>query len=199
MAELQAVALFLECVLSFCFLDLYFDSQAAINTCILEVALASFWGLSNDRVDAATGVTADFLFYLPMGVCKHFLITEDTVVSGNACHFVKDIFQSAGPGHNVVPSLIVMDIDWNFTTRIWHLDSYLFAGSMSWKSSSLCSYLIKAVHEQLLVTVRKRLYNKGYPGVLCLLCGKVELLDYIFTCGQDVGVQSKILAEVSMH
>ncbi|KAG9297310.1 hypothetical protein G9A89_001999 [Geosiphon pyriformis] len=73
----------------------------------------------------------------------------------------------------------------------------MLAGSTSWKSSVLRSYLMKAVHRRLLVAVRKRLYNKSYPGVQCLLCGEVKLPNHAFSCALDVGIQEKILAEAS--
>ncbi|KAG9292017.1 hypothetical protein G9A89_017916 [Geosiphon pyriformis] len=43
-------------------------------------------------------------------------------------------------------------------------------------------------------TVRKRLYDKGYPGVFCLLCGEVKLFDHVFSCISDANIQKKILA-----
>ncbi|KAG9295585.1 hypothetical protein G9A89_003888 [Geosiphon pyriformis] len=39
---------------------------------------------------------------------------------------------------------------------------------------------------RLPVVVRKRLYNKLYPSVLCLLCYEVELPDHVFTCFHDI-------------
>ncbi|KAG9300094.1 hypothetical protein G9A89_018371 [Geosiphon pyriformis] len=178
MTELQTVALSLKCMLFFCSLVLYLNSQAVINACVLKVVLAipdfynkcwiekrhifnlirdkdlivcwvkikSYSGVcDNNKIDAAAGVTADSSFYLLTDVHKHFLMAEDTAVSGNARHFVKDVFQ-------------------------W-----------------------------LFVTVRKKLYDRNYPGVLYLLYNKVELSDHVFTCSQDIGVQSKILAEASTH
>ncbi|KAG9300324.1 hypothetical protein G9A89_011397 [Geosiphon pyriformis] len=58
--------------------------------------------------------------------------------------------------------------------------------------------LVLAIMWHLPMAVKKRLYNKDYPGVLCLLCDMIKLSDHIFTCGQDVGIWSEILAEVSM-
>ncbi|KAG9305676.1 hypothetical protein G9A89_022598 [Geosiphon pyriformis] len=130
----------------------------------------------NIRVDAAVGVAAGSLYYLPMGVHKHFLMAENTAVFGNAYHFVRDIFQSVccaqwevGLGRNMVPSLLIMEINWDFTAKIWHSDSHLLAG-----------------------------FTK-YPSMLCLLCSKVELPNHVFTCGQDTGICDKILAEASTH
>ncbi|KAG9288917.1 hypothetical protein G9A89_019539 [Geosiphon pyriformis] len=73
----------------------------------------------------------------------------------------------------------------------------MLAGSTSWKFSVLQSYLIKAVHHQLLMAIQKRLYDKSYSGVLCLLCKEVELLNYVFSCAMDAGVQDEILAKAA--
>ncbi|KAG9288774.1 hypothetical protein G9A89_023071 [Geosiphon pyriformis] len=59
---------------------------------------------------------------------------------------------------------------------------------MSRKLANLYTYLMKAIYKQLLVVVRKRLYNRDYSGVQCLLYGKVELFDYVFTCSDDSGL-----------
>ncbi|KAG9285554.1 hypothetical protein G9A89_006542 [Geosiphon pyriformis] len=57
----------------------------------------------------------------------------------------------------------------------------MLGGKWALKSSYLYTYLIKAVHHQMPVVVRKQLYDKCYPGVLCLLCCEVELSDHVFT------------------
>ncbi|KAG9291920.1 hypothetical protein G9A89_004858 [Geosiphon pyriformis] len=58
---------------------------------------------------------------------------------------------------------------------------------------------MKAVHRRLPVAVRKKLYNKCYPGVLCLLCSSVEFPDHAFTCVRKSGICDEILAEASAH
>ncbi|KAG9300595.1 hypothetical protein G9A89_005195 [Geosiphon pyriformis] len=58
---------------------------------------------------------------------------------------------------------------------------------------------MKAVHRRLPVAVRKRLYNKYYPGVLCLLCSSVKFSDHSFTCAHESGIRKEILAETSIH
>ncbi|KAG9301093.1 hypothetical protein G9A89_012476 [Geosiphon pyriformis] len=73
----------------------------------------------------------------------------------------------------------------------------MLAGSTSWKSSVLQSYLMKAVHHHLPVAVRKRLYNKNYSGVLCLLCREMELPNHVFSCAMDADVYNGILAETA--
>ncbi|KAG9304070.1 hypothetical protein G9A89_005980 [Geosiphon pyriformis] len=195
MAELQAIALALECIPFSCSVVLHFDSQMAINACISEMSLSvpdfhsSCWlercqifnlvcdkNLSvhwvkvkghfgvygNIRVDAAAGDAAFSQFSLPVGVSEHFLVAENILVFGNTCYFVQDLFRSIccaqwemGPGQDVI-----------LTIR---------------RSSYLRTYLMKAVHHQMSVVVRKWLYDKCYPGVLCLLYYEVELLDHVFT------------------
>ncbi|KAG9287384.1 hypothetical protein G9A89_023756 [Geosiphon pyriformis] len=73
----------------------------------------------------------------------------------------------------------------------------MLAGFTSRTSSTLRTYVIKAVHRRLPVAVRKRLYNKCYPSVLCLFCDKVEFSDHIFTCVHESGIRGKILVEAS--
>ncbi|KAG9303268.1 hypothetical protein G9A89_013594 [Geosiphon pyriformis] len=57
---------------------------------------------------------------------------------------------------------------------------------------------MKAVHRRLPVVIRKRLYDKRYPNVLCLFCGGMEFSDHAFTCVHESGVCGKILAETSV-
>ncbi|KAG9304067.1 hypothetical protein G9A89_005977 [Geosiphon pyriformis] len=112
---------------------------------------------------------------------------------------VDKIIVKAGPSHNVVPVASLQSFDWIASTQVWHPDLHMLAGFTSQKSAILHTYLIKALHRRLPVVVHKRLYNKSYPGVQCLLCGKVELPDHVFTCLQDVYIQRDILSEVSAH
>ncbi|KAG9293615.1 hypothetical protein G9A89_005618 [Geosiphon pyriformis] len=160
----------------------------------------------NVMADLMVGVAVCSLFSLLAGVCKHFLVAEDTPVSGNAHYFVRNIFWSvccacweAGSGCNMIPHKLVECVDWAAMTKIWHLDSHMLTGFISRKSSNLYTYLIKAVHRQLPIVVRKKIYDKCYPSVLCLLCDEVEFSDYAFTCAHNVGVCSEVLAKASAH
>ncbi|KAG9287170.1 hypothetical protein G9A89_003018 [Geosiphon pyriformis] len=99
MTELQAVVLALECVLFSCSVDLYLDSQAAIDTCVSEMLFDKdfivYWikikdhsGIaSNVKTDTFASEAADSPVFLPVGVQKHFLITENMAMFGNTCHF----------------------------------------------------------------------------------------------------------------
>ncbi|KAG9292117.1 hypothetical protein G9A89_005261 [Geosiphon pyriformis] len=197
--KLQAVALVLECVPSFCTVVLYLDSQAAIDACVSEMflAISDFYGHSGVIGNVVTDAAADHAicskFFLPVRVHKRFLVAEATAVSDNVCHFVRDVFWTiccacweAGLGQVVVSSDIV---------GVWHSDFHMLAGFTSWEFSSLYTYLMKAVYQQLSVAVRKGLYNRRYPDMLCLLYGKVELPDHVFTCILDAGIWEEVLAE----
>ncbi|KAG9294215.1 hypothetical protein G9A89_021574 [Geosiphon pyriformis] len=160
----------------------------------------------NKRADLAAWAASGFFFSLLTGVCKHFLVVESTAVSGNARHFVRDIFQSichahwkAGPGYDVIPDALIGCINWVVMTKVWHPNSHMLAGFTSHKSLTLCTYLIKAVHRRLPVAVRKKLYNKCYSGVLCLLCSGVEFPDHAFTYVRESGICDEILVETSAH
>ncbi|KAG9307225.1 hypothetical protein G9A89_017053 [Geosiphon pyriformis] len=129
-----------------------------------------------------------------------FLVAEDTVVSDNARHFVRDLFRSicrahweAGPGCDVVSVDMLGDFDWVASVRVWHPDSHILAEFTSQKLADLHTYLMKALHRKLLVAVRKRLYNRCYLGVQCLLCREVELPNHVFSCSQDVHTHKEIL------
>ncbi|KAG9305794.1 hypothetical protein G9A89_001083 [Geosiphon pyriformis] len=73
----------------------------------------------------------------------------------------------------------------------------MLSGFTSKKSANLHTYLMKTVYRQLPVVIRKRLYNKSYPGVLCLLYDKVELSNHIFTCFGDSGFYENILVKAA--
>ncbi|KAG9304132.1 hypothetical protein G9A89_019694 [Geosiphon pyriformis] len=160
----------------------------------------------NVEADLAAGAASGSLFSLFADVCKHFLVAKGVAISGNACHFVRDIFQSichvhweTGPGCDVVLDVIIGCIDWVVTVKVWHPDSHMLAGFTSHKFLTLHTYLIKAVHRRLPVAVRKRLYDKCYPSVLCLLCSGVEFSDHAFTCVHESDVYGEILAEAFAH
>ncbi|KAG9292906.1 hypothetical protein G9A89_016268 [Geosiphon pyriformis] len=209
LSELQAVTLALECIPSSCLVVLHLDSEAAIDACVSELAfvierrhvanlirdkdLAVSWvkikGHSgvpgNDQADVLAGKAAGFPISLPFGVRECFLLAKGTAVSGNARHFIRDVFRSvcharweAGPGYDVVPAILLQHFDWDISAQVWHSDLHMLTGFTSQKLVSLRTYLMKTLHKRLLVAVRKRLYNKRYPGVQCLLCSEVELPDH---------------------
>ncbi|KAG9289809.1 hypothetical protein G9A89_015389 [Geosiphon pyriformis] len=182
MVKLQAVALALKCVPSSSSVMLYLNSQAAIDACISEMLLERrhVFDLIKDKDLSVSWVK----------------VKGHAGVLGNmeADRFARE---AAGSGQDVVLANMLRDFDWAAFVKIWHPDSHMLAGFTSCKSVDFHTYLIKALHKRLLIAVRKRLYNRCYSDVQCLLCGEVELLDYVFTCSQDVHIQGKILLEAS--
>ncbi|KAG9301979.1 hypothetical protein G9A89_021023 [Geosiphon pyriformis] len=102
-SELQAIALALECVPFFCAVDLFSDSQVALDAYKSESLLAhpdfrnfkSHLGISdNEHADKLAKNTALSTWHLPHLVSKCFLRAGGNVVSGNSRHFVCNVFQS---------------------------------------------------------------------------------------------------------
>ncbi|KAG9298836.1 hypothetical protein G9A89_015857 [Geosiphon pyriformis] len=175
--ELQAIALVLECVPSLSSVCLFSDSQAALNVCKAELLLSApdfqdkYWikrhlgVLNNDQANLLVGVSSYSDQLLPFWLKEYFVLASGSVVSGNSKHFVHD---------TLVPKL------WTV-----HPNSYMAAGFTSCYSAGSYFYFIKALHHRLPVAVRKCLYNKHYPSVMCLYCDNVEVSDYVFSCPFD--------------
>ncbi|KAG9298621.1 hypothetical protein G9A89_012689 [Geosiphon pyriformis] len=169
MAKLQTVVLFLECVLSF--------SIAAIDACIakLSSAMPDFFNLEKNlnmawvKVKEHLRVSSNIAADLVTDVAACSLFL---LLTGVCEHFLvaENTSVSAGPGCDVIPYALIGCVNWAATTKI-----------------------------QLLMAVKKRLYDKCYFSVLCLLCNKIEFSDYAFTYAHDVGVYGKILAKASVH
>ncbi|KAG9284320.1 hypothetical protein G9A89_007475 [Geosiphon pyriformis] len=186
LTELQAIALALECVPSSHSVDLFSDSQAALNACKLEMEL----------------VYPDFknCWHLPHSVDECYLRGGEAAISGNSRHFVWDIFQSVHRAHweiscgiRVVVDSLCTDIDWFRSSLVWHPDSHMAAGFTSKRTAGFWTYFIKALHHRLSVTMHKQLYNKRYPSVTCLFCSNVEVSDYVFSCLFDANGRAQLL------
>ncbi|KAG9302605.1 hypothetical protein G9A89_007309 [Geosiphon pyriformis] len=159
---------------------------------------------SNMRANVLTGEVTGSFFMLLAEVHKHFLMAENSVVFGNACYFVRNIFcficyarWEAGSGYDVILSAMLKNLDWHATAKVWYPDSHMLTGFTSQKTSNLYTYMIKAVHRRLPIAVRKRLYDKSYSGVLCLFCNETKLPDHVFTYACDIFVRNEILLEAS--
>ncbi|KAG9295765.1 hypothetical protein G9A89_008993 [Geosiphon pyriformis] len=74
---------------------------------IRDKDLAIRWVKVKDHSGVAGNVVANAAancaicskFFLPIGVCKCFLVAEAMAMSGNACHFVRNVFQSICCAH----------------------------------------------------------------------------------------------------
>ncbi|KAG9298157.1 hypothetical protein G9A89_000034 [Geosiphon pyriformis] len=226
LAELQAIALALKCVPAAHSIDLFSDSQAALDACRSELSLVcpdfhnqcwvKHWHIQNvihsknlrvswHKVKDHSGISendcadsiADVAFlsgwYFPSCVDGHFLLVDGSVVSGNFRHFVRDVYHAVchacwevGSSSGFLASSLHSD----------HPDLNMATGFTSRLTADTRTYLMKALHHQLSVAVQKHIYNKCYPSVLCLYCGKRSLsglslpssvvLQLISTCALDL-------------
>ncbi|KAG9292461.1 hypothetical protein G9A89_002945 [Geosiphon pyriformis] len=205
LTKLQIIILALECVSSFRSVDLFSDSQAALDACMSEsllfhpefrnycwikcrhivnvihrknldvnwIKIKSYLSiLDNKHANALAKDAAASAWHLPYLVSECFLSADGIVVSGNFRHFVHDVFFMVDGLH--------ADIDWFKSSLMWHSNSYLAAG-------------FTTLYYWLPVAMCKHLYNRGYPSVVCLYCGNVEILDHVFSCPHDSTVHAHLL------
>ncbi|KAG9304509.1 hypothetical protein G9A89_020073 [Geosiphon pyriformis] len=192
MAELQAVALALEYVPFSC-------DDKDLTVCWIKIK-GHFGVIGNVKADTLASKAAGSLVFLPVGMQEQFLMAESLAVSGNTYHFIWGVFRSicracweAGSGCNIIAEVSVSDVNWVTISKIWYSNSHMLVEFTSQKSTILCMYIIKAVYHRLSVTVHKKLYNKKYSGMLCLLCDEIELPDYVLDlCHSDIGLYSVI-------
>ncbi|KAG9288178.1 hypothetical protein G9A89_020484 [Geosiphon pyriformis] len=209
--ELQAIALALEsvsfshsqaaldaCRLEFSLVCLDFRNRCWIEHCHiatiihqknLDVNWVKVKGHSdvsnNEYADAFAKDAALSAWCLPHLVSERFLCAGGTAVSDNSRHFVHDVFQSVGVGFCVVDNSLRADINWFKSSMVWHTNSHLVSSFTSMHMADNHTYFMKALYYRLLVAVRKHLYNRRYPSVVCLFCGDVETSDHVFLCPQD--------------
>ncbi|KAG9294787.1 hypothetical protein G9A89_000150 [Geosiphon pyriformis] len=207
LAELQAIALALECVSAACSIDLFLDSQAALDAFRSELSLhirnvihsknlrvswhkiKSHSGVSgNNYADSIANAASLSGWYLPFYMDGHFLLVDGGVVSGNSRHFVRDVYHAVchacwkvSSSSGFLASSLHSDVDWLSSFRVWHPDLNMATGFTSRLTADTCTYLMKALHHRIPVTVQKCIYNKYYPSVLCLYCGEVEVSNHVFS------------------
>ncbi|KAG9306726.1 hypothetical protein G9A89_004435 [Geosiphon pyriformis] len=229
----EAIALALECVLFFWSVDLFLDSQAAIDACRSEslsigpnfrnccwikhrhianvihcknldvnwIKVKDHLGvLGNKHADVLAKNAALSAWHLSYLVSKRFLKAGVDMVFGNSRHFVCNVFRSihrahweVGSGFQFVPGCLRADVDWLRSFLVWHLDSHMTTSFTSSRTAGFHTYFMKALHYCFPVAVRKRLYDKGYPSVVCLFCGEVEVSDHVFSCFSDADNHTGLL------
>ncbi|KAG9306908.1 hypothetical protein G9A89_000776 [Geosiphon pyriformis] len=126
--------------------------------------------VDNIKADVLANKITSLSLSLPVGIRERFLVAKGTAVSGNACYFVRDLYWSicracweAGSSFDIVPDIMIREIDWGTTAAVWHFDSHMLFEFTSRKSANLHTYLMNTVYRWLLVAVRKKLYKRSYP------------------------------------
>ncbi|KAG9294142.1 hypothetical protein G9A89_021501 [Geosiphon pyriformis] len=210
LAKLQAIALALECVPLSSSVRLFSDSQSALDACRSELSLCwvehhhivnlicskslevSFYKvkshsgvLGNERADKIAGATSFSKWYLPFCLSKHFLTANGGVVSGNARHFIRDIYRSeVGSGSEVLVGHLFFEVDWLHSSLVWHLDLHMAMGFISRPSASVRTYFMKALHYWLPVALLN-----SHVGVWKMLSGfsffSSDILHLLSFCVSD--------------
>ncbi|KAG9302917.1 hypothetical protein G9A89_022334 [Geosiphon pyriformis] len=194
LAELQAVALALKCVLSLSSISLFTNSQTVLDVCKLELSLV--------YLNFQNWCWIEYWHMIKIVQKKNLNISwhkvkEHLDVSDNMCADVfADVasfslwcFSSWLNKHYILAKDNIVSGNFrHFVHKIfclflvWHFDLHMAAGFTSRPTVGIYTYFIKALYYQLLVAVQKCLYNKYYPSVLCLYYGNIEILDYAFFC-----------------
>ncbi|KAG9304903.1 hypothetical protein G9A89_010765 [Geosiphon pyriformis] len=173
LTELQAIALALECISSSRSVDLFLDRHSGV--------------LGNEQADKLARAAALFGWHLPHSVNEHYLRGGGAAISVHCAHW------EISCGMGVVADSLHTDIDWFRSSLVWHPDSHMAAGFISKWTAGFQTYFMKALHHWLPVAIRKRLYDKRYPSVMCLFCGDVEVSDHVFSCSFDANSRAQLL------
>ncbi|KAG9301763.1 hypothetical protein G9A89_003310 [Geosiphon pyriformis] len=201
LAELQVIALALECAPLSSTIYLFLDSQSALDACKSELGLVcsdfhnQCWVehqhivnvIHDKNLKVSWHKVKDHSGCLPPRLDEHFIVTDYGVVSDNSRHFVLDIYQSICHAHWEVSSGskfledgLWSDVDWVHSSLVWHSDLHMAASFTSQFSANAHMYFIKALYHHLPVVIRKHLYRRLYPSVLCLYCNDMEVSDHAF-------------------
>ncbi|KAG9287615.1 hypothetical protein G9A89_019676 [Geosiphon pyriformis] len=211
LAELQAIALALECVSLLSSVHLFSDSQSALYACRselclvcpnfcnqcwverhhivnlihskeLEVSFHKIKGHSgiprNEHANEIAGTASFSKWYLPSCLSEHFLMADGGVVSGNARHFICDIYRSicrthweVGSGFEILVGCLFSEVDWLHSSLVWHPDLHMATGFTSKSSANVRTYFIKALHYWL----------------------PIEMSDHVFFCKIDKSTRRQLL------
>ncbi|KAG9290374.1 hypothetical protein G9A89_007105 [Geosiphon pyriformis] len=193
MAELQAIALTLECVPSSCSINLFSNSQAALNACKSESRLIcpdfrnQCWIEHCHIVNVIHQKNLDINWVKVKGHSGVLGNEQADAFAGAAVlsnmhlpHMINECFLKASG-----TIILHANVDWFKSSLVWHPDLHLAAGFTSAHIAGLRTYFMKALHHHFLVAVHKCLYNRGYLSVICLFCGNVEISDHVFSCPFD--------------
>ncbi|KAG9307291.1 hypothetical protein G9A89_017119 [Geosiphon pyriformis] len=166
------------------------DSLKNLGTVDCRAEAAVFFkdiDLGNDCADNITDATSLSGWYFPSCMDGHFLLADSGVVS--VCHAHWEVDSGSG----FLANSLCSDVDWLSSSRVWHPDLNMATGFTSRLTADTHTYFMKALHHQFPVAVRKCIYNKCYPSVICLYCGEVEISDHVFSCAIDDSACHQVL------
>ncbi|KAG9299911.1 hypothetical protein G9A89_009639 [Geosiphon pyriformis] len=157
-----AITLALNCVSISSIVELFTDSQMSLDICKFNIGMS----VSNFycKSDFFANATVFSKFMLPLNMPYYFFRIENRFVSGNTCHFVKNLFDAVN-FVNIVETGDAGKIDTHKLFSVWHSD----------------------------VTMRKRLYNSRYLSIICIRCDMVEDSDHLFLCLHDDNTKKTVL------
>ncbi|KAG9287439.1 hypothetical protein G9A89_023811 [Geosiphon pyriformis] len=214
--ELQTIALALKCVPSFRSVDLFSDSQAAVDACKSESLLVypdfrNYCWIECHHI--ANVICHKNLEVIWIKVRGHLSISSNKcadaltkkTASSAWClpHLVgKRFLKTGGTAVSGNSRRFVCDVfcsvhhvHWEVGSGFWVVTDGLCA-NVNWSKSSLVwhpnSYLAVG-STSLPVAVHKRLYDRRYSSVVYLYCGDVEISDHVFFCSHDATGRVQLL------
>ncbi|KAG9287888.1 hypothetical protein G9A89_017483 [Geosiphon pyriformis] len=214
LAEMQTITLVLDCIPNHSSVVLFTDSQASLDLCatILVSTKPDFrrkcWMechtsiIGNKCANFFAGAVTGSSFIFPVKTLHHFLSVEGRTLSGNACHMTRRLYEAVnlvGWKSRYVSDMVDESfsdlIDKHHTFNMWHMDGQIKSSYTISASVMLSLYFVKALHHQLPVVKRKKLYNLSYLNVLCIHYGLLEDSDHIFVCVFNVNTRNDLILE----
>ncbi|KAG9296806.1 hypothetical protein G9A89_002203 [Geosiphon pyriformis] len=186
MAELQTIALALECVSSSSSVHLFSDSQMALDACKSELVKGYSGVLSNECADALAmaATMSEHSLLLHVNVC--YILAGGVAVSENSKHFVRDIFccihyaqWEIGSGFRVLVTNLHGNVNWCRFSLVWHSDMHMAAGFIVSDHVFSCDS-DTAIHAQLLDT--HAVIWEALSNLLWLLS---QLIQLMLSCVSD--------------
>ncbi|KAG9291034.1 hypothetical protein G9A89_012906 [Geosiphon pyriformis] len=211
--ELQAIVLALKCMPAAHFVHLFLDNQVALDAYRSESDLVcpdfcnQYWVkhqhirnvihsknlrvkwhkikghsgiLGNNCANSIANAASLSGWYLLPYVSEYFLLADGGVVFSNSRHFVCDVFHAVCCAH------------WEVGFGSGFLDGDL-CSDVNWLCSS------RTLHCWLPMAVRKRIYDKYYPSVLCLYCGEMKVSNHVFFCVVDDSACYQVLESSAVN
>ncbi|KAG9284122.1 hypothetical protein G9A89_022896 [Geosiphon pyriformis] len=174
-AELQAIALALKCIPPFHLVNLFLDSQAALDACKSEFMLT--------HLDFKNWYWIKHHHIANVICCKNLVVNWVKVRghSGVLGNEHANAFAGAAAFSNMY-LLHIIDEHFLRAGGTAVSDFYLAAGFTSAQTAGFQTYFIKTLYHHLLVAVYKHLYSRSYPSVICLFCRDVEVSNHVFSC-----------------